>query len=100
MHAPPLPSFVTAQRYDVVIRHKPETPPAVWVLGSFMLMLVLATVLGMCGTVAGVALAGQATSPQTEAALDTKETKAPAPAATTKKSRAKTDGEQSYHELR
>ena len=98
MHAPPLPSFVTAQQYNVVIRHKPETPPAVWVLGSFMLMLVLAAVLGMCGTVAGVAMAGKATNGKTEAALDTPDTKAPVASKPAK--RARTDGEQSYHELR
>ncbi len=99
MHAPPLPPIVTAQRYDVVIRHKPETPPAVWVLGSFFLMLVLAAVLGMCGTVAGVAMAGSASSPKTEAAVDAPETKAPV-AQKSAKPRRHSDGEQTYHELR
>jgi hypothetical protein len=86
-------------RYDVVIRNKPETPAAVWVVGSFMLMIVLAAVLGTCGAVAGVAYAGHAPSPKTEAAMEAADTKS-TPAHTPKTSHKKTDGETSYHELR
>ena len=86
-------------RYDVVIRNKPETPAAVWVVGSFVLMVALAAVLGMCGSVGVLALAGHAPTAKTEAAMDTSPAPvSPAPGPVAKKHRS--DGETSYHELR